>query len=266
MTKIILYLTIITAFGLSGLLSLQPAQAQSCTGSATFYVTISNCPAPPLVVKAKAILQGPYNGSTMAITNNFRNIIPSQQPYNASPWNYNGTESITVLPSDAIDWVLLEVRDAQNNATVIEQRAALLMSTGEIRDTDGSTDGVNFYNLSDGQAYYLVVRHRNHIALISNNSITLPNATYFDFSVPANVMGGAGQLAALQGGIYGLNAGDWDGNGLIIVSDLNGYITESSIINQYRSADFQLNASVTVSDFNLYLPNSSKIGVSLIRY
>ncbi len=256
-------LLIAAILGLSGLfLTGQTAIAQSCTGTATFYVTINNC---PVVVKAKAILQGPYNGTTMAINNSFRNTIPLQQPYNVSPWNYSGTESLGTLPANAIDWVLLEVRTSPNDAA-IERKAAILLDNGQIKDVDGVTDGVNFYALTANQPYYLIVRHRNHIALISAESVSLPNTTYFDFSVPNNVMGGAGQLAALPNATYGLNVGDWDGNGLIIVNDLNGFSSETSIINQYRSGDFQMNGSVTVSDFNLYMPNASKIGVSAIRY
>ncbi|MEZ5196864.1 MAG: hypothetical protein R2764_10800 [Bacteroidales bacterium] len=34
-------------------------------------------------------------------------LIPLQQPFNIEPWNYEGDETVASIPSDIVDWVLL---------------------------------------------------------------------------------------------------------------------------------------------------------------
>ncbi|MEZ5198088.1 MAG: hypothetical protein R2764_17370 [Bacteroidales bacterium] len=46
---------------------------------------------------------------------NAKNYIPLAQPYNTYPWNYNGDEAVTEIPTESVvDWVLVELRDAPN--------------------------------------------------------------------------------------------------------------------------------------------------------
>jgi hypothetical protein len=106
--------------------------------------------------------------------------LPSTQPYNRPPWNYNGTETVTTLPTNATDWVLVELRPAGNPILVTEQRAALILNNGNLADTDGSI-GVKFYNLGQGGSYYVVLRHRNHLAVVSALPVSLPNVGKFQF-------------------------------------------------------------------------------------
>ncbi len=70
----------------------------------------------------------------------------------------------------------------------------------------------------------------------------------------------------MSGGFFALSAGDFNSDGVMTVFDFNFYQSEASLINQYLTSDCNLDKTVSVADFNLNMPNSSKIGVNLIRY
>ena len=69
----------------------------------------------------------------------------------------------------------------------------------------------------------IVVMHRNHIAVISANSVTLPNdASAYDFTTAQSKAHGTGQIMApLTGGLFGLWCGDTDASGTIDGGDRN---------------------------------------------
>ncbi len=70
-------------------------------------------------------------------------FLPGNQPYDALPWNYTGTESVVTIPNpDIVDWILVELRDAPDAvsaipSTMIAQQAAFLAKDGSIVGLDG---------------------------------------------------------------------------------------------------------------------------------
>ncbi len=222
---------------------------------------------PSINTQIKIVLEGAYNAidGTMTTHLNNQSLVPNAQPFNRNPWNYEGTEFTNSPPDNTVDWVLVEVRDANNNDLVLEQRAALLLANGTLQDVAGVA-GVNFTSLTAGEEYFVSVKTRNHVAVLSANTIELPNTVALDLSNPSNVLGGAAQLAELADGSHGLYAGDFNSDGVVTVSDYNYYTLDVSAINVYIDSDLNFNDNVTVSDFNLYQPNASIIGVQQIRY
>ncbi|MBN2174518.1 MAG: hypothetical protein JW731_10310, partial [Bacteroidales bacterium] len=65
-----------------------------------------------ITMDLQVFLEGPYNGSGMDTWLNDASKIPLTQPYNTSPWNYGGGESVAAIPSNVVDWILIELRDA----------------------------------------------------------------------------------------------------------------------------------------------------------
>ncbi|OWY19096.1 choice-of-anchor B family protein [Sphingobacteriales bacterium UPWRP_1] len=220
---------------------------------------------PPVVVQVSAWLGGAFSGGQMSTALATNNLLPLTQPYNQSPWNYAGAETVSTLPANVTDWVLLELRPFASPGTIAEQRAAFILKTGAIVDTDGAA-GVKFYTLGQGGSYYIVLRHRNHLAVISKNPVSLPNAAVFSFSNATNVAGGTSQMVSLGGFVSGLTPADFDANGVITVDDFNYYTTQTAQLNTYNDADCSLDGAVTVADFNLFKANAGKIGMSIIRY
>ena len=223
---------------------------------------------PPIAVKATALLQGCYNQTTGNMNTNLRNnnLLPNAQPFNNPPWNYYGSETANTLPTNAVDWVLLEVRNANAPYDLIAQKAAILLANGSIKDPDASNNEVQIAGLTAGNNYRLSIKTRNHLAILSSQAISLPNATAYNFKIAANVEGGSNQLAYMGSNIYALKTGDISANGVITVEDYNYFVQQISLINVFNSADCDLNGSVTTADFNYFQQNSSAIGVQAIRY
>ena len=133
----------------------------------------------------KVYLEGHYNGSAM--NSMLTVVLPLSQPYNVSPWNYNGSESVTNMPANIIDWILVELRDAATPAqatgdTKIREQAGLLRNDGKILDMNGN-DGLTFPNLTVSDNLYVVIHHRNHLSVMSSTGLTDVAGVYsYDFS------------------------------------------------------------------------------------
>lgn len=111
----------------------------------------------------RVFLEGAYlNGYTMNSSLN----IPLGQPFNISPWNYTGGETIQSIPTNVIDWVLVSLRDTSTHT--ISKRAAFINNDGYLVDLDGSSPIV--FPVLQGN-YYFVVEHRNHISIMSSTQI-----------------------------------------------------------------------------------------------
>lgn len=237
------------------------------TGIFSASVIFTTAASPTALLKFKLYLQGAFQPlpavmSTALVSGGH---LPIAQPYNTAPWNYNGTESIMQAPTTATDWILIEARSAANPNTIVEQRTALLLNNSNVQDADG-TAGVKFYQLTAGTPYYFIVRHRNHVAVMTASTLPLVNGATIDFTNPANVLSAGSQLKPLTNGAYALIAGDINADGVISVADFNLYQSQSSFLNGYYDSDVSLDTAVTVADFNFYHPNASTIGVIFVRY
>ncbi|RKY52118.1 MAG: hypothetical protein DRP93_08695 [Candidatus Neomarinimicrobiota bacterium] len=104
------------------------------------------------------MLEGPYNGTDMNTDLNAMGLIPLTQPFDVNPlavWYHTGTESVGSIPPNVVDWVLVQLRDANDaasadNGTVLIQRAAFLLNDGSVVDLDGSSNiifnGIAYFN------------------------------------------------------------------------------------------------------------------------
>ncbi len=217
-----------------------------------------------------AFLEGAYDGSGSMHQDLYdQNLLPLAQPYNTAPWNYAGSEAVSntaAFPTTVVDWVLVEARDGTDPDLVIERKAALLLADGSIVNPSDFSAGVRFYDLTDGAPYRFVIRHRNHLDLMSSsNTGATVNMTY-EFSQVANVQGGSTQLISMGDGNYAMIAGDFNGEGIMSVNDFNHYLSLTSTIIQYVDTDVNMDGYTTVADYNRYRANLSAIGIDEIRY
>lgn len=159
----------------------------------------------PAVVRVRAniiaMLQGPYDPGSGLMTDGLRanGLIPLDEPYTAMgfPAVPGGGESMApgVLSNtgdDAIiDWVHVQLRDADDDQVIVATRNALLQADGDIVDTDGVSP-----LLLDARPdpYHIAVMHRNHLSIMSLNTIALG-------STPVDVNFSNGDVPT-----YGLNA------------------------------------------------------------
>lgn len=126
---------------------------------------------PPVSTKQlslKSFLEGPFNSGSMSTSLNSQ--IPINQPFNSTPWNYTGNESAASVPAAAVDWVLVELRDKNDNSSTTARKAGFILTDGMIVDVDG-TSPLSFDIASD--EYYVVVNHRNHLTIMSSQLVNI---------------------------------------------------------------------------------------------
>ena len=227
----------------------------------------ANPPAAFVKVYPRIFLEGAYSPNINNMLTVLRNneLIELEQPFDRSPWNYEGTESVAAMsdiPSDVVDWILVEVRNLADSSEVIESHAGFLLRNGWLQDIDGS-NGIAFYNLTPNKEYFVLVRSRNHLATISRAAVMpLP----YDFTTEMSQALGNMQLKELEPNVFGAFAGDFDANGVLTYEDFNAYILHYGAENSYQNADANLDGTVDDNDFELYQNNISKIGIDVIKY
>ena len=196
------------------------------------------------------ILAGAYNASKGGMTTYLLDagLIPLTQPYHQGPWNYGGNEQVAAIPSQVVDWVLVELRDQHDVKSTVAKRAGFLLSNGSITDLDGVTP-LKFGPGVPLDAYYIVVRHRNHIDVISAyaHPFHQNRSGGYDFTNPANGNADNGMIC-LGNGLYGLYPGDTTSNGEVTIEDRGNLIQEIGAENSYLNEDINLSGNVSISD------------------
>ncbi len=231
-------------------------------------------------IEARIALQGPYDVANSIMKQDLRtaSLIPLSDPYSTSDYNtafvhVNGdgvkTVTQTILNTNAIvDWVFVELRHKTTKA-VVATRSGLLQSDGDIVDVNG-TSSLRF--LANYDDYYLVVRHRNHLGVMTaapvSYSASMPAS--IDFTSPATAVFTNPALASSSSSNYAprkvLSVGKlglWAGNANISVNSLNnisyngspndrasilskvGSTTPLNIVVGYHKEDINMNGFVS---------------------
>jgi uncharacterized repeat protein (TIGR01451 family) len=174
---------------------------------ALFGVTFSNPPANTVV------------DSLMRDELRTKNLIPLTSPYGY--WNPTLPDSTIVPavltvsgPNAIVDWVFVELRSAADPTVIVSSRSALLQRDGDIVELDGISPIQ--VRAASSQAYFVAVRHRNHLAVMTASPIALtPSGVVVDFrqpTTPTFVKGPAAihqaQVVVVQGRAM------WAGNAL----------------------------------------------------
>ncbi|GAB4312150.1 MAG: hypothetical protein Kow00127_02560 [Bacteroidales bacterium] len=216
-----------------------------------------------LEVELKVLLQGPYNGGGAMYTSlNEAGLIPLNQPYNQSPWNYSGTESVVSIPgTSVVDWVLIGFRDAPsaaaaNSSTQFARTAAFLHNDGTIRTITGNNALQIPHQLSD--SLFVVIYHRSHLPVMSAWGLKETNGVYhYDFTQSSSLtVGGSSGIRELANGLWGMAGGDVNADGQIGDSDHNPGWSNEAGIKGYLNADLNLDGEVDNLDKNdIWLPN-----------
>ena len=235
----------------------------------------SNCYWVPAVanieynVGAKVFLEGYYDVAAGEMRTDLMtgNLVPTSQPYNSAPFNYSGNESASTFPTDTVDWVLVELRDASDFNTLVATKAVLLRKDGMLMEPDG-TMGVIFVNIPSG-FYHLAVYHRSHLAVLSASSVSTNQTTPFvdlTTSGTAAYSSGSAQLIEMgTSGVFAMHVGDYDGNGIVNNLDFNAWKQDPAALNAYFPTDGDGNGIVNNQDFNRWKANGSKIGEAVLR-
>ncbi len=214
-------------------------------------------------------LEGAYM-SAGNMHNNLSQEIPLNQPYSSSPYNYPGVESIASVPSNMVDWVLVEARSGSpnlsgNRGTVtVESKAGILFNDGSVLGVDGNP--LAFENLDINESYYFCIRHRNHLDILSANAIQTSNNMFYDFTTSTNQAFGSNQLKNSNDGRALLFAGDFNQDGVIQNTDYDQWQMAPAILNTYSNSDANLDGTVQSTDYDRWKVNNAKNGIIEIEY
>ncbi len=161
----------------------------------------------------KIFLEGAYNGGSLSDSLNAKGFLPARHPYGNSPWNHFGSEKVSVVDSiptggngipdffdnnpNIVDWILVELRTGTASSTKVQTRAAFVKSDGIVVGLDGSSP--LRFGVPDGN-YYIVVYHRNHLSIMSANTVFLSNSSLanYDFTTGSDKYYGTGGAVQLQ--------------------------------------------------------------------
>lgn len=224
-----------------------------------YYIPIENLD--PIILDLKIFLEGAYNGIDMNIHLNSMGFIPLSQPYNIAPWNYNGTENVTSIPNvNIVDWVLIELRDTTDvslatGETMIARQAAFLLNDGSVVGLDGCTDARPCVSITVTNNLFIVIWHRNHLAVLSANPLTESSGIYsYDFTTGAGQAYNSGQKDI--GGVYGMSGGDGDADGQVYYPDKDNIWSLQAGFKGYYDGDYSLDGQVNNRDKNdVWQPN-----------
>jgi len=137
------------------------------------------------------LLQGAMLGGTDTLMRDDlrqQNYLPLTQPYNATfdtlrfahvGGGGNETTNNTVLltaantPNAIVDWVFIELRDATDHTTIFRTISALVQRDGDIV---AAATGGNLSLAGLPAAFYVSIKHRNHLGVMTANPIAVANA------------------------------------------------------------------------------------------
>jgi rhamnogalacturonyl hydrolase YesR len=115
-------------------------------------------------IDASIFLEGAYNTNTGEMNSNLSNYIDTESPYKQD------IRIVSSIPENVVDWVLVELRDQITPSIIRASRSAFLLNSGKITDINGASQ-IGF-NVISGN-YFLSVKHRNHLPIMSSAIITL---------------------------------------------------------------------------------------------
>ncbi len=173
-------------------------------------------------LQLRMLLQGAYVPSTGRMRDALRSagLLPIIEPYTALGFTLTAGTGAAVLPSvfsttganAVVDWVLVELRKADDPTVVVQRLPALLQRDGDVVDPGGSSP---VQLTVDAPAYHVAVRHRNHLATMSKDPVAFSlQEALLDLTLSSTQTYGInGQ--ALTGGRSALWAGDCNGDGTV---------------------------------------------------
>lgn len=127
-------------------------------------------------LQVKIFLEGTYDKNTHAMFDNLNSNLPLTSPYPEDP------RTVASIPNNVVDWVLVQLKET-SGGEAIATYSAFLHKDGRIVNDD-ATSGIIKLSAFEGD-YYIVIKHRNHLAVMSNDRVFLNKTTssLYDFTL-----------------------------------------------------------------------------------
>jgi hypothetical protein len=200
------------------------------------------------IARVKVFLEGPFFSDLMSTSIN--SILPLNSPYTWAP------RTVGTIPSTSIvDWINVELRKDANGSS-FASKSFFLENNGDVVDSSDTDKNLEF-DAAPGD-YFIVVRHRNHLAVMSASAVALSETSdLYDFTTSQSQAYGTNPMK-LVGTTYVMYAGDGNQSGIVTAADANAAY---GVINTtgYSTNDVNLSGIVTAADANIVFRNLNKI-------
>jgi len=191
------------------------------------------------------------SGTTLNVTAFLQGLYLGGGIMTAAPFNADGVSSATLA-----DTITIELHDTTSSHNLIATSKSTVSTTGNV--------SCNFSGTLLGNAYYVVIKHRNSIATWSANPIVLTESNNYNFSNAANKAYGS-NMANDGNGVFLIFTGDINQDGSVDFSDYPDLDISSNIGDLgYFDTDLNGDASVDFSDYPTLDINSS-LGVLTLK-
>ena len=225
-----------------------------------------------VALSVKAFLEGPYN----SVANNMNTdlfdgaVLPLSQPFSDATFDgtvldFDSVQTVGSHPDSTVDWLLVNLRTSTDSASTIAgaTHAAVIFEGGSV--VSPGDDSLRFAGVEDGP-YYLVLRSRNHLDIMSSAAIVVSGGVgSWNFTTAATQAFGASAQKEVETGVWGMFAGDGTIDGQVTASDFNLWLVDTkAVATGYLLSDFNLDEQVTASDFNLWLVNTKAVATSKV--
>lgn len=188
------------------------------------------------VLPLKVFLQGPATtGDTMQTTLSASGALAAHF-------------GAVVPPLKTVDSISIEIRNAQTAAgsTTRKYRPAWLLKDGSILSFADTTKNYVAFDTLPG-SYYIVVHHRNHLAIMSAAGVPVTSATpLYDFTTGQGQAFGTSPMVQV-GTKFCLCEGDCDGSGVVDATDRSLAWNARNQVG-YLGADCDLSGVVDATD------------------
>ncbi|MFK7926072.1 MAG: lamin tail domain-containing protein [Bacteroidia bacterium] len=208
-------------------------------------------------ISAKVILSGAWDLNSGLMRDDLRQaaLIPLVDPY-IGERSIRSSRLDNMGNAAIVDWVLLEIRTADDSTVVLWQESLLLGRDGRLMDVRG--DSSLILPLESG-AYFIALHHRNHLAVMSQTSFSLSESnTVIDFRAMPTY--GVEAQKQVSPGLFGLWSGDVNGDGKlsfqgasndptslfvqILSAPANTAFARNYVLDGYNNADVNLDGKV----------------------
>jgi hypothetical protein len=227
-------------------------------GSVTDFASSRKPPA-TLKVASKIFMEGPYDSGTGEMTTALRTaeLIPNQSPYNRDSRTVGSVPGD--LPADITDWVMLQLR-SKSDGVPVTSKSVFLKKDGTLINDDGTLAEIEIPSIEGEKDYYLVLKHRNHLAVMSNSVQALngTSSSQYDFTTGSGQFYGTDGALDLGSGVWGMISGDGDQNAGIYLGDYILYKNTQGNESYEEKADFNLDSGVYLEDYIIYKTNQGK--------
>lgn len=239
-----------------------------------------------VAMKVRAFLEGPYNGTSMGLPNPvfadleaiFKNAVQpdTTRMYAASKYT---------APANAVDVIAVELRTVRDDATSLvagSSKLAWLLSDGTIADFRTGDTGINVAyscddNIDPNAAYYVVIRHRNHLPMITASPVSFTPGipTLVDFTnpnvvyhwIPTIQLGGRYYPSTNLMALFAGNVVNQAGEVIDFVNslDYSRVFFQQGLLTGYVLDDVNCDGVVTSLDIPLVQANNDKLRYSNVR-